>query len=43
MAGRVVALELEDRRALAGVAAGQLVWRTQHAALQKQVHPDPEP
>ena len=32
-----VTLELEDARRLAGVRVGDLVWRTQHAALQRQL------
>ena len=36
-AGDEVTLELEDPRKLVGVRPGQLVWRTQHAALQRQL------
>ena len=32
-----VRLELEDARKLVGVKVGDLVWRTQHAALQRQL------
>jgi putative protease len=32
-----VTLELEDATKLEGVAVGDLVWRTQHAALQRQL------
>ena len=35
--GSEVDLELEDGRRLAGVRVGDLVWRTQHAALQRQL------
>ena len=35
--GDEVTLELEDPRKLVGVRPGQLVWRTQHAALQRQL------
>jgi len=34
---REVRLELEDARRLAGVRVGDLVWRTQHSALQKDL------
>ena len=35
--GEVVTLEMEDATRLEGVAAGDLVWRTQHVALQRQL------
>ena len=34
---REVSLELEDARKLAGVRVGDLVWRTQHVALQREL------